>query len=70
MIDRIEDVGANYGPQLDELKEQALIYAAAARERLAEGQDKIREYIVKEPARALGIALGVGVLLGWLIKRR
>jgi ElaB/YqjD/DUF883 family membrane-anchored ribosome-binding protein len=28
------------------------------------------EYIVKEPAKALGLALGVGVLLGWLIKRR
>jgi len=70
MIDRIQDVGSSYGPQLDELKEQALVYAATARERLAEGSDKVREYIVKEPARALGIALGVGVLLGWLIKRR
>jgi ElaB/YqjD/DUF883 family membrane-anchored ribosome-binding protein len=70
MIDRIQDLGSNYEPQLDELKEQALIYAATARERLAEGRDKIREYIVNEPARALGIALGVGVLLGWLIKRR
>jgi ElaB/YqjD/DUF883 family membrane-anchored ribosome-binding protein len=70
MIDRIQDVGASYGPQLEELKEQALVYAATARERLAEGREKVREYIVNEPARALGIALGVGVLLGWLIKRR
>jgi len=70
MIDRIQDVGAGYGPQLDEFKEQALVYAATARERLVEGREKVREYIVNEPARALGIALGVGVLLGWLIKRR
>jgi len=70
MIDRIQDVGSSSGPQLDELKEQALVYAAAARERLVEGQAKVRDYIVNEPARALGIALGVGVLLGWLIKRR
>jgi len=70
MIDRIQDVGSSSELQLDQLKEQALIYAATARERLAEGREQIREYIVNEPARALGIALGVGVLLGWLIKRR
>jgi len=70
MIDRLQGVGSSYEPQVDELKEQALVYAAAAREHLAEGRDRIREYIVKEPARALGIALGVGVLLGWLTKRR
>jgi len=70
MIDRIQNLESNYGPQLDEMKEQALIYAASARERLAEGREKVRDYIVNEPARALGIALGVGVLLGWLIKRR
>jgi len=70
MIDRIQDPGASYGPQLEQVKEQALIYTATARERLAEGSEKIREYIAKEPVRALGIALGMGVLLGWLIKRR
>jgi len=70
MIDRIQNLESNYGPQLDEMKEQALIYAASARERLAEGREKVRDYIVNEPARALGIALGVGVLLGRLIKRR
>ncbi len=58
------------GPQLDELKEQALVYLATARESLAEGRQRVRGYIINEPARALGIAFGVGVLLGWLIKRR
>jgi ElaB/YqjD/DUF883 family membrane-anchored ribosome-binding protein len=70
MIDRIQDVEPSYGPQLDEFKEQALVYAAAARERLSEGGEKVREYIVNQPVRAMGIALGMGVVLGWLIKRR
>ena len=71
MIDRIQGLESSFGPQqAEELKEKALEYAAAARERLTEGSDRIKQYVVKEPARALGIALGVGVLLGWLIKRR
>jgi ElaB/YqjD/DUF883 family membrane-anchored ribosome-binding protein len=70
MIDRIKGIDPSYGPQLEEFKEQALNYTAAARERLSEGREKIREYIVNEPVRALGIALGMGVVLGWLIKRR
>jgi len=70
MIDRIQNLESGFGPQAEELKERALEYAATARERLAEGSEKVKGYIIKEPARALGIALGVGVLLGWLIKRR
>jgi len=70
MIDRFEDVASSREPQIDAMKEQALIYAAAARERLIEESGRIREYIVKEPVRALSIAVGVGVLLGWLTKRR
>lgn len=70
MIDRIQGLESAYGPQAEQLKETALEYAANARERLTEGSERVKEYIVKEPARALGIALGVGVLLGWMIKRR
>lgn len=70
MIDRIQEIEANYGPQVEELKARALEYMATARERLAEGSEAVRSYAVKEPVRALGIALGVGVLLGWAIKRR
>jgi ElaB/YqjD/DUF883 family membrane-anchored ribosome-binding protein len=70
MIDRLEALRADSGPQMDALKEQALVYAASARERLAEGTERVRDYIVREPTRALGVAFGVGVLLGWLIKRR
>jgi ElaB/YqjD/DUF883 family membrane-anchored ribosome-binding protein len=70
MNDRVQDILTSAEPNLDQLKDQAQIYAAAAGERLAEGRDRIREYIINEPVRALGIALGVGVFLGWLIKRR
>jgi ElaB/YqjD/DUF883 family membrane-anchored ribosome-binding protein len=70
MNNRIEEVITSAGPGLDQLQEQAEIIAAAARERLAEERDKVRAFIVEKPATALGIALGVGVLLGWLIKRR
>jgi ElaB/YqjD/DUF883 family membrane-anchored ribosome-binding protein len=70
MIDRMQGLESAYGPQAEEMKERALEYAATAREQLSMGSERIRDYVVKEPARALGIALGVGVLLGWLIKRR
>jgi len=70
MIDRVQGLESSYGPQAEELKEKALEYAATAREQLVQGSEKVRGYVVQQPARALGIALGVGVLLGWLIKRR
>jgi ElaB/YqjD/DUF883 family membrane-anchored ribosome-binding protein len=52
------------------LQDRALEAAAMVKESLGKGSESVKAYIVKEPARALGIALGVGVLLGWLIKRR
>jgi len=70
MIDRIQGLQSELGPQAEQVKEMALEYAATAREQLAEGSERVKDYIVKEPVRALGIALGVGVLLGWMIKRR
>jgi ElaB/YqjD/DUF883 family membrane-anchored ribosome-binding protein len=72
MIHRIEEHAAStgLGAQWDAVKDQALISAATARERLNEGRDQLRQFIVNNPVQALGIALGVGVALGWLIKRR
>lgn len=71
MIDRIQGFeGAGFGTQTEQLRDRAIELAAAARERLAQGSESVREYTVKQPARAIGIALGMGVLLGWLIKRR
>lgn len=70
MIDRIEGMGESMGPQAEMLREQALEYAAVARERLSEGMAGVKLYVAREPVRALGIAVGMGVLLGWMIKRR
>ncbi|HEX8199501.1 MAG TPA: hypothetical protein VF590_03375 [Isosphaeraceae bacterium] len=72
MIDRMtqEQAGSGLPPQVDQLKETALDMAATARERLTQGTDRIREFIIHHPARSLGIAFGTGVFFGWLIKRR
>lgn len=51
-------------------KEMALDFAANAKEQWAERSQTVREFIVNQPMRSLGIALGMGVVLGWLIKRR
>lgn len=60
---------AEFTPQLEEIRAMARQDVAVARERLAEGRDMVRGYVVREPVKALGIALGIGVILGWLIKR-
>lgn len=58
------------GTSSGDVKERALELAATAREQLSGGTSGLRQYIVKEPTRALGIALVLGVIAGWLIKRR
>lgn len=65
MNDRVGATASQPGPG-----ERALEVSATLKESLLHGSKSIRDYIVKEPARAIGLALGVGVLLGWLIKRR
>jgi ElaB/YqjD/DUF883 family membrane-anchored ribosome-binding protein len=66
MVDRTQGVEAGLG----DLKERVLEVSATVSEKLSGGTQILRDYIVKEPTRALGIAVGMGVLLGWLIKRR
>ena len=70
MMDRISSASAGYADQAEELKARALEYAETARNQLSDGSAFIQDYVQKQPARALGIALGLGVVLGWLIKRR
>ena len=70
MIDRMREMENSFGPAAEAAKEKALDMAAAARERLDLGGRAIKSYTIEQPARALGLALGMGVLLGWLIKRR
>jgi len=70
MVDRNRDGRSEFTPQADEIRAMAAQDVAVARERLVEGTVRIKNYVATEPARALGIALGVGVLLGWMIARR
>jgi hypothetical protein len=70
MSERIQNIMSEAGPDPYPFSEQAEVYSAAARERLVAGRNQIHQFIINDPARALGIALGMGVLLGWLIKRR
>jgi hypothetical protein len=70
MITRIQNGPAGFSDQAEELKAQALELAGTARERFAEGTARVKDYVVREPARALVIALALGVAVGWLIKRR
>jgi ElaB/YqjD/DUF883 family membrane-anchored ribosome-binding protein len=70
MIDLAREVETKSVPQAVEVTELAHQCTAIARERIAEGSNRVKEYVAREPARALGIAFGVGVLIGWLIKRR
>ena len=70
MVDQSQSLGSGLGVRADEVKERALELTATAREQFSGATRSLKDYIVKEPTRALGIALGMGVLLGWLIKRR
>jgi hypothetical protein len=70
MIDDPSDMGTQAGPPPLNPAGAAIWDAAITLGRLAEGAERIKDYARREPARALGIALGVGVLIGWLIKRR
>jgi ElaB/YqjD/DUF883 family membrane-anchored ribosome-binding protein len=69
MIDRVQGTRAEFTPQLDEIKAMARQDVAVARERVAERSAIVTGYVAREPVKALGIALCVGVVLGWLIRR-
>ncbi len=69
MNDRVAGMKSEFTPQLDDIKAMARQDVAVARERLADGRAIVSDYVTREPVKALGIALCVGVVLGWLIKR-
>jgi ElaB/YqjD/DUF883 family membrane-anchored ribosome-binding protein len=52
------------------LMEKAGDIAEEARQRLAEADEILKTVINDRPALAIGVAVAVGVILGWLIKRR
>jgi ElaB/YqjD/DUF883 family membrane-anchored ribosome-binding protein len=70
MIDHIREPEPSWTATAGDLSERAKDLAATARERLARGSVTVRDYAQNEPVRALGLAFGMGVFLGWLIKRR
>jgi ElaB/YqjD/DUF883 family membrane-anchored ribosome-binding protein len=70
MIDRIREPETPWTATAGDLSERAKDLAATAREGLSRGTEKLRDYAQNEPVRALGLAFGMGVFLGWLIKRR
>lgn len=70
MIDRVQRYENALASQAEELKARALELAGSAREQLSEAGHTIRNYIIEHPAKALGFALGLGVALGWIVKRR
>jgi ElaB/YqjD/DUF883 family membrane-anchored ribosome-binding protein len=69
MNERVQGMKAEFTPQLEDIKAMALQDVAVARERLAERSAIARDYVMREPVKAVGIALCIGVVLGWLIKR-
>jgi len=69
MNDHVQGMRTEFTPQMEDIRAMARQDVAVARERLAEGRALVTDYVVREPVKALGIALLVGVVLGWLIKR-
>ena len=69
MNDRVQGMKPEFTPQMEEIRAMARQDVAVARERLADGRAIVTDYVVREPVKALGIALFIGVVLGWLIRR-
>lgn len=67
---KIQPTKTEFTPQLKDIRAMAHQDMAVARERLSEGRAILREYLVREPVKVLGITLCIGAALGWLIRRR
>jgi len=71
MIDRILDRRlASTAAAPEPLKATVGQSVDLAWERIGELGEEMRTRTVNEPARALGVAFGLGVFLGWIMKRR
>lgn len=69
MNNPVQNMKSEFTPQMAELRAMARQDVAVARERLADGRAIVTDYLVREPVKALGITLLIGVALGWLIRR-
>jgi|SRR3954465_12445399 len=56
--------------QYDQLRDQASEYYEQGRQRALEMEQSLEQYVQEKPIQALLIAAGVGMVLGWLWKRR
>jgi ElaB/YqjD/DUF883 family membrane-anchored ribosome-binding protein len=70
MLDRISGYIPDASGAATQIKEKAYDLKAVVREQLSEQTEAIKKFVVDHPARALGLALAMGVMLGWWIKRR
>jgi ElaB/YqjD/DUF883 family membrane-anchored ribosome-binding protein len=61
---------AVFTPQIDELQAMAQQDVEVLRQRLADGSTLVKDFVAREPVKALGLALCAGVVLGWLTRRR
>jgi ElaB/YqjD/DUF883 family membrane-anchored ribosome-binding protein len=68
MINRLQ--GCDLGSPAEQVKHKAQEYASFARDTLASGAERFKRFVAEQPATALGAGIGLGVFLGWLIKRR
>lgn len=56
--------------QFDQLRGQAHDYYDQGRQRALDMEQNLEQYVQEKPIQALLIAAGVGVVLGWMWKRR
>ena len=64
---QVRDTAAEHYGQL---REHANDYYEKGRQRALDMEQTLEEYVQEKPIQALLIATGVGVVLGWLWKRR
>jgi ElaB/YqjD/DUF883 family membrane-anchored ribosome-binding protein len=64
------DASVSNGKTVSLLRDSPGEFATEARQWQAEAEDFLRSMVVNRPVTAVGVALAVGVILGWLIKRR
>lgn len=70
MNETIEDIRTATPPEAIDFKQDAADLLAMTRKTLGPAGEAICSYTKRQPAMALGVALGLGILLGWTIKRR
>ena len=62
--------GSDNAERLKEIRDRAEVALSSARERLEGAGEEIEERVRKHPYAALGIAAGVGLIVGILLSRK